>query len=87
MMNLFFFHVLGQSLLMYPELSSNPGLFSCLGHPNAGIIGMCPQARWKFPLIKVAIVSGHIEGMGKSRTKVDKTVNQANGGQTQIEPN
>lgn len=64
---------------MYPELSSNPGLFSCLGHPNAGIIGMCPQARWKFPLIKVAIVSGHIEGMGKSRTKVDKTVNQANG--------
>lgn len=58
---------------MYPELSSNPGLFSCLGRPNAGIIGMCPQARWKFPLIKVAIVSGHIEGMGKSRTKVDET--------------
>ena len=58
---------------MYSELASNPGLFPCLGHPSAGITGMCPQAQWKFPLIKVAIVSGHIEGMGKSRTKVDET--------------
>lgn len=69
---------------MYPDLASNPGLFSCLGHPSDGITGMCPQARWKFPLIKVAIVSGYIEGMGKSRIKLDETVNQANGGQTRL---
>lgn len=48
-----------------------------------------PPSPWKFPLIKVAVVSGYIEGVGKSRTKVDETMNQAKGGQTQtqIEPN
>lgn len=83
----FFFRVLRQSLLMYPELASNPGLFSCLGCPSAEITGMCHQAQWKFPLIKVAVMCGYIEEMGKFRTKVNDTMNQANGGQTQIEPN